>query len=116
MTLPPLAWALIVSAALNAGLGWAWLHERDEAAKAGIQRDNAQSAASACSDATEALRDLADQRKAEADQLRQAASKRATGHEQRAQKTLSTGPSVPADQCASIRDLGRDWLRERAVK
>ena len=57
---------LLLSLAGNAALGWAYLQHRDKAAAslatATTQRDQARADATACSDATEALSELADRR------------------------------------------------------
>lgn len=72
--------------------------------------------ASACSDATEDLRQLADKRKAAAAPARAAAASTAQGLQQRADYTLGLQPKVPGDMCASMQALGDEWLKGRAVK
>ena len=64
-----LALALLASLAANGLLGWAYLGQRDDATQARAdlgameqQRDGARADARACSDATDDLRTLADQR------------------------------------------------------
>lgn len=117
----PAAIALVVGLALgNLLLGCAWLSARDVATAvrqelAGMQqqRDGAQAAASACSDAVDDLRTLADKRAREAEQARAQAAGQAKVLEQRADKTLSTAPAVPGDMCASMQALGDEWLRGR---
>lgn len=117
----PLIWAAGLSIALNAALGWAYLGQRDKTTKAESavtameqQRDGAREAASACSDAVEDLRTLADQRAAEAKAARAKASARARGHNQKADSILSTPPAVPGDDCRSAQVRVADWLKGRA--
>lgn len=112
--------ALAMLAAGNLLLGWAWLDARDEAATARAhlvgmtdQRDGARRAAQACSDATEALGRLAEQRTAEAAPARAAAAGQAAALNARADYTLATAPPVPGDSCASLQALGGDWLKGR---
>ena len=112
----PILAALLISLAANALLGWQWLSARDDAATAIVQRDDARAAASACSDATDDLRTLADQRKKEADKARAAAAGKAKTHDQRADYTLGLRPKVPGDMCASMQALGDEWLQGRAQK
>lgn len=65
-----LAALLAASVLVNIGLGRAWLAARDDATTAIGQRDTARADASACSDATDDLRTLADQRAIEAQAAR----------------------------------------------
>ena len=116
----PLLYALIASAALNLALGWGWLHERDSATKARMQvtaatseRDAARLTAQECSEATEALRKLADQRAKEADAARAQARKAAAGRNARADAILSAPPAVPGDDCASARVRVDQWITQR---
>lgn len=104
---------LAVSIALNALMVWALTDARDTAATAIAQRDRARADATACSDATEALRLLADQRKAEADKARVAARRAAASHEQRADAILSKPASVPGDDCKSASERASAWLAGR---
>lgn len=106
--------ALGLSVAGNAALGWAWVGAREKSATTLVERDNARSAASACSDATEDLRDLADKRGAEAKRALAAARTAATGRQQTANAILSTPPAVPGDACASAQVRVDGWLRGRA--
>ncbi|AGU51517.1 hypothetical protein VAPA_1c44440 [Variovorax paradoxus B4] len=106
--------ALGLSVAGNAALGWAWVGAREKAATTVVERDSARSAASACSDATEDLRDLADKRGAEAKKAQAAARNAATGRQQAAHTILSTPPAVPGDACASARVRVDTWLKGRA--
>ena len=57
-----LALALALSLAGNALLAKAWLGARDARQAVALERDSARADASACSDATEDLRTLADKR------------------------------------------------------
>lgn len=109
-----LALALALSVAGNMALGRAWLSARDGMATAIVQRDTARADASACSDATDDLRDLADKRQAAAAPARAAAATVARTLTRRADTTLATAPAVPGDMCASMQSLGDDWLQSRA--
>lgn len=113
--LPVWAWVLALSIAGNAALGWAWLGARDRAAVAITERDDARAAATACSDATEALRDLADKRGEEAKRAQAAARQAAGQRESRAQQILSTPAAVPGDDCGSARVRVDGWLKGRAA-
>ncbi|MFV0676440.1 hypothetical protein [Variovorax sp. tm] len=106
--------ALGLSVAGNAALGWAWVGAREKAATSVLQRDDAMAAASACSDATEDLRALADKRAAEAKKAQAAARSVALGHEARAQTILATPAAVPGDACASAQIRVDAWIRGRA--
>lgn len=113
---------LAVSLAVNALVGWAYLGQRDATAVAETalhdmrgQRDGAREAASACSDAVDDLRTLADRRAREADQARRAAAKRAEGHNQRADVILAAPPAVPGDACASAQVRVDEWLKGRVA-
>lgn len=112
---PTWAWVLTLSIAGNAALGWAWLGARDQVAATVTERDNARAAASACSDATEALRELADKRAEEAKRARAAARAVAGRHEGRAQQILSTPAALPGDDCGSARVRVDGWLKGRAA-
>lgn len=111
-----LAGLLGVSLIISAGLGMRYLVQRDKATQAVEQRDAARSASSACSDATEALRELADKRKLDAAGARATAAGKALALDKRADATLAQQPSEPANSCASIQALGDDWLKERSGK
>lgn len=115
-TLSPTLLVLGISLAVNAALGWAYLGQRDETTAAAGQRDQARADATACSDAAEDLRELADKRKAAAAPARAAAASAAQGLQQRADYTLGLQPNVPGDMCASMQALGDEWLQGRAVK
>lgn len=110
-----LAVALALSMAGNAALGWAWLGARDQVAVATTERDDARAAASACSDATEALRELADKRGAEAKHAQAVAREAAGRREGRAQQILSTPAAVPGDDCGSARVRVDGWLKGRVT-
>ena len=106
--------ALGLSVAGNAALGWAWIGAREKAVTSVLQRDDARAAASACSDATEDLRELADQRGAEAKKAQAAARGAAIGRQQAANTILSTPAAVPGDACTSAQVRVDAWLRGRA--
>ncbi|CAA2108198.1 hypothetical protein [Variovorax paradoxus] len=102
-----------ISLAANAGLGWAWVGSREKAATSILQRDDARAAASACSDATDDLRTLADKRAAEAKKAQAAARDAATGRQQTAHAILSTPSAVPGNACASAQVRVDAWLKGR---
>ena len=105
--------ALGLSLAGNAALGWAWVGVREKAAATVLERDNARSAASSCSDATDDLRDLADKRGAEAKKAQAAARDAATERQQTANTILSTPAAMPGNACASAQVRVDTWLRGR---
>ncbi|MGJ7557062.1 hypothetical protein ACSFBI_23985 [Variovorax sp. RB3P1] len=109
--------ALLVSLGLsvagNAALGWAWVGARETAATTTLQRDDARAVASACSDATDDLRELAEKRSAEAKKAHAIARDAATARQQTAQMILSTPAAVPGDVCASAQVRVDTWLRGR---
>lgn len=117
----PILYALATSVLLNAGLAWGWLHARDNTVKARQQvtvvtgeRDAARLTAQECSEATDALKKLADQRAKEADAARAQARKAAAGRNARADAILSAPPAVPGDDCASARVRVDQWIKGRA--
>lgn len=116
MTIATTTWiaaaALATSLAANAVLGWAYLGQRDAATVAVGERDQARGAATACSDATEDLRTLADARKVEADKARAAAGKKAQTHDQKADEVLAA-PATGANACESADNLTTKWLKGR---
>lgn len=112
----PMLIALALSLAANAALGWAYLGQRDETTAAAGQRDQARADATACSDAVEDLRELANKRSAAAAPARAAASAAAQGLNARADYTLGLQPKVPGDMCASMQALGDEWLQWRGRK
>ncbi|EJE53774.1 hypothetical protein PMI14_01325 [Acidovorax sp. CF316] len=109
--------ALVISLAANAAQLAAYMGQRDKAsqalASATAQRDQARADASACSDATEALQDLAAKRAREAAPARAAAATAAQTHQVRADYTLSQQPRLPLDLCGSMQALGDEWLQGR---
>ncbi|MDM0011996.1 hypothetical protein QTH87_06025 [Variovorax sp. J22P168] len=107
--------ALVLSLAGNAVLGWAWLGTRDALVQAVSDRDLARSSASACSDATDDLRKLADRRAAVAKKAQAIARSQAAAHEQLAQTILSTPAALTGDDCGSARVRVDRWLIERGV-
>ena len=116
-----LALALLASLAANGMLGWAYLGQRDTATQARAdlgameqQRDSARQAVSACSDATDDLRTLADQRAIEARAARAEAAAQARTHHQKADAILATPPAVPGDDCQRAQVRVADWLKGRA--
>lgn len=108
-----LALALALSMGGTAAIGWAWLGTRDELATATVERDNARGLASACNDATEALREQADQRAAAAKPRQAAARATAATHGNRALEILTTPAAVPGDDYASARRRVDGWLQRR---
>lgn len=78
------------------------------------ERDTARQAASACSDATDGLRDLADQRSREADTARATAAAQARMTAQRADAILAAPAAVPGNDCASAKVRVEHWLQGRA--
>lgn len=109
----PTSVLLAVSIALNALMFWATTDAMKSTAQAIEQRDQARADATACSDATEALRLLADKRKAEADKARAATRRAAANHEQRADAILAKPASVPGDDCKSASERASAWLAGR---
>lgn len=113
--------ALLASLLANALLTRAYLGQRDAATVARTsvgemmqQRDGARGLASACSDAVEDLRELADRRKQEGEAARASAATQARAHEQRADEILAAPPAVPGDACASAQRRVDSWLQGRA--
>ena len=108
-----MAAALALSATGNAALGWAWVEARVANAAALAERDEARRMASACSDATADLRELADRRAAEARKAQAAARTAAIAREQMAQTILSTPAAIAGNDCGSARVRVDRWLAER---
>lgn len=104
--------ALAISMGLNTLGGWAYLGQRDATVAAESERDQARGAATACSDATEALRELSDKRAAENKKLRAAAALKAQGHDQKADEILTTPPS-DTDDCKAAATRATTWLKGR---
>jgi hypothetical protein len=90
-----------LSALTNIGLTKAYLKARDAKTQAIADRDSARGAATACSDATEALAELSNKRHKEGEAARVAAEKRARGWQQTAQRILTSPQKVPGNVCAS---------------
>lgn len=116
-----LALALLASLAANCLLGWAYLGQRDDATQARTdlsamerQRDGTRQAASACSDAVDDLRTVADQRAIEAKAARAEAAAQARARHQKADVILATPPAVPGDDCQSAQVRVAGWLKGRA--
>ena len=107
---------LALSALTNIGLAKAYMKARDARTQAIADRDSARGAATACSDATEALRELADKRKADGAKRVKAAEAEALAAEGRAQFLLQKRPSVPTDDCRSAAAQMDDWLSTRRPK
>lgn len=105
--------ALAISVACNAAVGWLWLGARDARAVAETQRDEARGGATACSDATEALRTLADRQAAEGRAAVAGAQASAALASKRADRILSRPPTQPGNDCASAQDRVTDWLTSR---
>ena len=104
----------------NAGQAWLYLGLRDDLvlAKAAIgareeERDTARQAASACSDAVDDLRKLADDRAKEAATARATAAAQARAAAQRADAILAAPAAVPGDDCASAQVRVESWLQTR---
>ncbi|HET7155706.1 MAG TPA: hypothetical protein VFI87_10115 [Hyphomicrobiaceae bacterium] len=107
-------YGLLASVVVNLALGWAYLGERDRTAVATTERDQARGDATACSDATDALREAADKRAADG-KTRQAAARQASvGRTSTAQQILATPAAVPGDDYASARARVDGWLQTRA--
>lgn len=105
-----------LSALTNIGLTKVYLKARDGKTQAIADRDSARGAATACSDATEALAELSKKRAAEAEGRRRATETKAQLADGRAQKLLQTQPSVPGDDCRSAQVQMDDWLISRGAK
>lgn len=108
----PMAVILAISLLANAGLGYAYLDARDDVAAGEVKLSEARADATACSDATEALRTIADKREVENKALRKQAADRATALNQEADAILSTSASDPDDCKAATQRLDR-WLKAR---
>lgn len=104
---------LAISVIGNAWLGQAYVGVRDERTVAIGERDDARGAASACSDATEALRELYDKRTIENKAAVAQAAAAATARAAAAQRLLATPATRPGDDCGSAGDRFSTWLQER---
>lgn len=117
----PLAIALAVSLAVCAALGWAYLGQRDAAAKAlqalgdmEDQRDGALHAADACTASVQAAASAAADASRRAQRAQAAAAEAGRQLRERADATLAAGPAIPGDDCASARVTVDTWLLERS--
>lgn len=120
--IPALVLAILLSILGNIWQARTYLELRDAltSARAEITRSSedlagAQSLASACSDATEDLRELADKRELEAAGAREQARLVAAGQEKQADAILAKPDPVPGDACASAQLLVDEWLRQRTT-
>lgn len=104
--------ALAISMAGNAGLTYAYLGQRDETTAAQGERDQARGAATACSNATQDLRDLADKRAKEAAKARQDAAAQARSREELADAILNT-PASDTNDCKAAAQRATTWLKGR---
>jgi uncharacterized iron-regulated membrane protein len=108
--------ALAVSILANLGLTNSYLSARDAKTQALADRDSAREAATACSDATEALMELAAQRKSEAAAEIAAAQAQAQDANDRADEILTRKPRHPGNDCQSAAAQMDDWLTARRKK
>ena len=113
MTASPIAYALAVSIAANAVLGWVWLGARDARTVAEQQRDQARADATASSDAVESLDDLAKKRAAAAKPVQAAARAAAVAAQQRATQEIATPAAVAGDDYASAQARLQRWEQWR---
>lgn len=114
MSLPAIfAVLLAVSLAGNAWLHSQWTDEQQAHAVTRKKANEATDAADQCSQATERLQILADQRKREADAARAAARKTGLGLEASAQIELATPATAPGDDCRSATERAQRWLQGR---
>lgn len=108
---------LAISLAGNAMLAKAWTSADRRATQVAEQRDQARASATACSDATESLRELAATRAAEAKKATAAANERARTAEERANRERSapvTAPEAPAaEACDLAQRQNAEWLINR---
>ena len=117
--LPALALALLASLSGNAVLGWAYLGQRDSSVRAQAnaghavqERDGARGTAQACSDGVGAVAAAAATQQAQAAPALAEAAAQAQTLNKRADSTLATAPGP--DACASMQNLGDEWLKGRA--
>jgi hypothetical protein len=92
---------LIISLAINALTGWAYLGQRDRATQAAQTAATASAAAEQCSQGVAHLQALADQRAREAEAARQQAAQQAAELDAQADAELARPPAVPGDACKS---------------
>lgn len=103
-----------LSALTNIGLTKAYLKARDAKTQALADRDSARDAATACSDATEALAELSEKRHRDGEASRLAAEKKAAGWQKLAQGILTAPQKVPGNACASAQAEVDEELSGRA--
>jgi len=110
----------VLALAGNAGQAWLYIGLRDELTLAKSEtgarekeRDTARQAASACSDAVDDLRTLADRRASEAATARATAATQARAAAQRADAILVAPAAVPGNDCASAQVRVQSWLQGR---
>lgn len=110
----PIAIVLVISLAANAGLGWAYLGQRDKAVVAVEKKDQATGAAQECSKGVQKLETRAAERKAAAAPKIEAARAEAAELDKRADQILATPPAVPGDDCRSAQARVDTWWQGRA--
>ncbi|HEY8357054.1 MAG TPA: hypothetical protein VIL30_06290 [Ramlibacter sp.] len=113
----PLAQILAIFFGLSV-LGNAWqyrtnLGTRTQLVEATGARDQARVAANTCSDATEALRELADKTASAGRKAAAEAAVRARQHQSRAQAILAAPAAVPGDDCRSAQARIERWFSTR---
>lgn len=119
--IPALVLALLMSLLGHIWQGYSYLKIRDaltlanaEVKHQGENLEGTQAIASACSDATDDLRELADKRETVATGAREQAKEVAAGYEKKADAILAKPDPVPGNACASAQVLVDEWLSERA--
>jgi hypothetical protein len=105
--------ALAVSLAGNAWQIHTYLGVRDDRTAAIGERDQARSAATMCSDATEALHEAAGKRAIENKAAVATAAAKAEARGRKAAQELMAGPTRPGDDCGSAGDRVNRWLEMR---
>lgn len=115
-----LALALLLSLAINVGLAWMYVGQRDaatlarsDADHAGDKESLARGSADVCTKAVEALELIGQGLRQERDQARAEAADVAAGHKARSDKILSTPAAVPGDACASAQARVSELLASR---
>lgn len=111
--MPAMGWLLALSCTANAALAWAWLHQRDEAARLGTMVQTAESALGECIQHTRQWQDKAHQAAQQVKAAQARAHARATLHDKAADTALQAPPAVPGDDCASAQQRARQWLEQR---
>lgn len=121
--LPGWVWALLLALCLAVALSQrhqlgmlrAEVRQADRAVGTlTAERDDARGAASICSDATDDLRALADQRAAAAAPVQAQAQQAAQQRQVVAQQILATPAAVAGDDCRSAQARVDAWLQGRA--